>query len=690
MKRFLHVLRPIVAAVCVFGVWGCDDSEDPVPNNEEKTTFEIIDKTVKVAAEGGPASASYRVTNPVEGVTAQAETEAAWITGFEAKSDALAFQVTANTDETEREAVVRVTYADLTGSFTVKQAAKNGEEPDNKAFEITVVNLEATSVEVSVIPEDKEMTYVWGSISTADLNTFPDDLTFVTEWLIPLHEKAAKEAGMTVEELMDQALLKGDSPSLKAVGFAANTEYCVFCIGMDNKLEVLSDFEKVVFTTPQLPAFDATITVEVEGATASCVFSPADSEIGYYRTVYEGTGYDQDVLLRSAQSTVESDIMALSVWGIPREAAVASITLRGEKIDTYALTAETDYTVIMFAINELGYVSSLPVVEEFSTGKPSLSQNVITVEYDKVGGRKAEFTVKTSVPEDPYVFFAFQYADSFKTMSDEEIIAWICDLHKKDMWKWVRHGDVATYEEYLRTETEYVVYAFGYDGGVITTPLFESTFTTTEATLNGCTFRYNYGPYYNGDEAGVKYPSLAEKAAGKVVLPADYEVTGKWYGIWHAVYAGDLTDKTQYPDEDVYQALLKGNVWFQSHMLYTLKYDEEYTMCGFVSTEDGNYSEIWREKIGPFTPEGCSPIDEFNEPDLEPKTASLSATAPRMFDFDALVSPLLNSGGKPQAEAAAEVSQTPSPEVRKAEKVQRPREFKGILLHTCDQSVMNR
>lgn len=685
MKRFLHVLRPIVALVCVFGIWGCNDN--PTPDEPIETTFEIVNKTVSVTAEGGSASASYKVTNPLQGVTAQATTGADWISGFAANGTAITFTVEANPKDIKRDAKVTVTYGDLNGNFTVVQAAAGGEEPSNKAFEITMAKIEATSAVVSVVPKDKEMTYLFGSISSADLNTFPDDLAFVTEFLIPFHEKEAEKAGISVAELMDMALLTGDETSLAVGGFAAETEYCTFCIGMNNKMEILSDFSKVTFTTTRFPEFDAEISVEVEGATASVLCSPADKTTGWFYGLFEKKGHSIEILQKAAQQAVETMIAQLVMWGGDRASHVKNITKHGDYVESFALTAESDYTAIAFTINEAGYVTSEPVVKEFTTGKPVLSENEITIEYTKVMGRRAEFTVWASVDKDPYTFFTYQNGAEWEAMTDDEIIQHICEIEAERLPSYIRRGDISSWEDQLRTETEYVTYAFGWEGGVVTTPLFKGTCTTTKAEMNSSTFLYEYGSYYNGDEAAAKYPDALASAAGKAVFPTIFKVTGEWYGVWHDIYEGDLTDKTQtqYSDENVYQVLRTGgNNWMGADLIYLLKYNTVYTMCGFIETMDGNYGEIYRQLVGPFTKEGCSPISEFDRPDLVTQAIgaqakSFETNVPSIFNLDKLMHP---NKVKPTTMLPQTKLDTEKSKAQKVQKLQRTAKPTGITLYT--------
>lgn len=645
---------PALAVVLTAGLAGCNKPEEEVTPG--KTVFELTQDTVRVAAEGGQASIGYRLEEPQEGASVQPDYDADWLGDFDASVEGtITFTVAANEETEPREAEVTVAYAGLTDSFIVSQAAAGSEEPEpdpDVDFIIEIASCDQSSVTVNVAPKDKEIAYDLGAITPESLNMFPDNAAFVEEYLIPYYEQAAQQYNMTLDAFLTEWLLTGDQSEIKITGLSAEREYFVYCVGLSLEGEMTTELVTEAFTTPAMEAFEAEVSAAVDGPDVTVTVNPADPEEGYVLVIFEGHGHDDAVLVASGQQYIESLVMAYTVWGMSRDAVVAMITRRGEYSESSALSAVSDYTAAAFAVTADGYVCSNPAVNEFTTGEVPQSENEITVTYDNITGRKVEFTVNTT-NEDPYVFMVYQYADSFKDMTDDEITAWI--VENNDLSMLTRYGSVTSYETHLRELTEYVIYAFGYSGGEVNTKLFKSTFTTVEAELNDCSFSYDYGPYYNGDEAAEKYPEQMSGAVGRIVFPATYVVEGDWFGIWHDLYQGDITDETQYPDEDVYQVVVtNGNTWLSANMIYYLNPGEVYTLCGFVETEDGNFSELYRQVVGPYTLEGCSPIEDFN-PQFAPAMAPFNA------DVFRPVSPLRPMTGE-VFESASQTQNQPSQE----------------------------
>lgn len=622
MKRFIKVSAFFASLSLFAGLFGCEPEEPAV----KETKFSVAEEEVKVKAEGGAVTVEYELVNPIEGevVEASVPAECGWIKDLKAEEGKISFTTDANADQESRTAEVTVVYAEFSDKFTVVQdAAETEPEPENEYFDMSIDRQDGTAVYVSIVPKDKEMTYMYGCVPASELKVYPDDETFVEEYLFPYYENLAAEYEASVEELLDAFLVKGDQSGISMAGLSPDTDFYFFAVGMNNKMEILCDFEKIAFRTDPLPDFAAELDVVIDGPNVVASVFPEDESIGYYTVIFNGKGHANDVLLAAGQSSIENIVMSNMISGADRDVTVQLITRYGIYSAEYALMSESDYTFAAFLINEDGYIVSNPVIKEFTTEKTPMSKNEISFEFTKIGGRRVEFTVHTTVPEDPYVFFVFKNGEIAEEKTDDEIIAYICE--NINLSGYIRRGDVNSYATALREKSDYIIYAFGYSGGEVTTKLFKQEFSSIEAEYNESTFSYKFGPYYDGDQAAEKYPNSLANAKGKLVFPADYEVTGEWYGVWHGAAQGDVTDESMYDKEDIYERLrdFGGNTWINTHVLYVFEYDKVYTLCGFVETKDGNFSKLYRMAVGPFTKEGCSPIDEFNEADL----TSLSAVA---------------------------------------------------------------
>ena len=124
MKKLFYLLLalPLAFAACEEPEQGVDDPvKDPVLN--------VTETTLDFTAEGGDGVINYSVENAVEGTEVEATCEADWVTDLTV-AETITFTVAANEAEEAREATITVAYGELTKSVAVKQAAKEGEEPE--------------------------------------------------------------------------------------------------------------------------------------------------------------------------------------------------------------------------------------------------------------------------------------------------------------------------------------------------------------------------------------------------------------------------------------------------------------------------------------------------------------------------------------------------------------------------------
>lgn len=131
--------------------WSPEASDAPVVPE-----LEVNPATVEVVAAGGNAEFGYTVTNPTEGVSVSASTEANWISGFDySTANKVTFTVEENTSTEAREAVITLSYTGAVSKIvTVKQDAAESSEPETPGVEGTYY------VKVTSAPTDWSGTYL--------------------------------------------------------------------------------------------------------------------------------------------------------------------------------------------------------------------------------------------------------------------------------------------------------------------------------------------------------------------------------------------------------------------------------------------------------------------------------------------------------------------------------------------------
>lgn len=111
----------------------------------EPPVLTINQETIEMPAEGGTASITYTLVNPIEGIVIEASTEAGWITDIDLSVDGkISFRTEANTGEKSRYSVVNVSYGNISKSLVVVQAGTEGIVEPVLTFEPETVEATAT------------------------------------------------------------------------------------------------------------------------------------------------------------------------------------------------------------------------------------------------------------------------------------------------------------------------------------------------------------------------------------------------------------------------------------------------------------------------------------------------------------------------------------------------------------------
>ncbi|MBE6202165.1 MAG: hypothetical protein E7135_00705 [Rikenellaceae bacterium] len=101
----------------------------------------IIEESVNLTYDATEGSFTYTVENPVEGVVAEATTDAAWISNLTAADGTVSFTTSVN-EGFVRTATITVTYGEASDSIEVKQGAE-GQDPNLNYYEYNMMSFEA-------------------------------------------------------------------------------------------------------------------------------------------------------------------------------------------------------------------------------------------------------------------------------------------------------------------------------------------------------------------------------------------------------------------------------------------------------------------------------------------------------------------------------------------------------------------
>ena len=153
----------------------------------------INEENVNLEFDATAGSFTYTVENPVEGVVAEATTDAQWISNLVAADGNVSFTTSVN-DGFVREATITVTYGVASDSIEVKQGAA-GQDPDLNYYEYNMLSFEAKARTANVwdiIMSEKHETL--GEVFSRITVQLPEDNT----GLIPTGEYSTEDGSILV------------------------------------------------------------------------------------------------------------------------------------------------------------------------------------------------------------------------------------------------------------------------------------------------------------------------------------------------------------------------------------------------------------------------------------------------------------------------------------------------------------
>lgn len=590
MKKFYLFSMLLTVCISLLGV-GCSDSDEDVVL-PSAVVLEM--QSVDVPAEGGVVQVGYSIENPIEGVSLSCRSDAEWITSIEVSGEAIAVSVQQNVSAEPRTASILLDYAEQVGiaSLEVKQAAAPDE---NAAFKMEVKNPTESSLTISITPTDKEMIYITRTIDAEDYTAL-GGVDGVVRSDIEELVAFAEEVMVTPQELLPDFSDKGDIHDQVMGGLPSGVKFVTYVYGINPEtLERTTDLLALEAAT--LPVEKNQVKFAIEATPDSnyinVKITPIDYEDYYFANVVE---VPQDMTDREIEKKIAADWAEMryiytDAFGLTFEEIPAELCLVGEFVSRVEMEAEKRYVVYAFTINDQALLNSEVAFMTVETGSVAASDNQIKIEVSDLKAYSAFVTITPS-NNDAYAVAAWGAAE-LEGFTDEELKAGLLEEVGGTM-----NGVIEAPLEGLTPNTEYRIFAFGYQGGVMTTELFEKRFKTPEAVLATVEAELNYGRYYDAYAVGALDEQYFEHAIQATVFaPIDfvkYEGEAFYSAFLPATVAEELSDDeiksmviaSYYPtNTDVPYAIL------------SVIYGDSKVGVAFSMDAAGNYSKLYRGEV---------------------------------------------------------------------------------------------
>lgn len=614
MKHFTRVLSLLtIAALTLFT--SCKNGANE-KTDDGKTTITFEKMVIEVSGDGGSYSIAYKIKNGINGIDITTETDTDWIKNIRTEEGRLHFDCDINLLNKERSGYISINYPNLNRKMIeVKQSLSNAIR-----FEMEVHDQKTTRCSTKITPSDSETPYIvymaeqeyflHAGITTAD-ELFQDDYNIYMGW--------AKQYGVTnIEEFLylNEIAFAGEA-DVTWTGMVPEKEYVLYAYaiefnedGTDYTLASPIYHTIITLSANNFEEIEFDVNVEVNGPKVTYTFNPIDWEGKYYIDIYseheimylaEGEVADEEYCKQIAKAWIDM-ITIYQQSGYSGEQLLELMCLQGADSYSELLEADTAYSMNFYGIemvDGLPQVTTKPYTVNFRTGVVGASDMQIDIKVENCYVRVADITLTPTNDVDPYIATFLRKSDvpSYAT-TDELIIEWLANFNLSSYI-----GSVTTNVANLSPDTEYVLYAFGYYGGVVTTGLFSQEFKTEPEGVcqNSVIGVTHNGPY-----------SLVELEAAdpdKYYNYGTFESYG-WYGMWAEI---ETEKPTKYVFHSIYRmdeivksgmdAVFADLVSYRSDHVQFLSGENgvNYVMCAVAMDERGNYSEMWMSEPFSYT-----------------------------------------------------------------------------------------
>lgn len=598
-----------LSLVAVMGLAFFTSCEKPeggkVDNNAPKINLEQTE--LNVGYEGGTYRINFTITNPVEGQSTMATPSENWISDVfvDDVNGVITFDVATNSSKDSRSAVLEVNYQGVEKPVQVTIAQSGDTTP-----EFEMVNVETTFREVTfdLLPLHKNRTYVMNVNSKNyiidegledDEALFQDDMAYF-EYLGYWH-------GQSAVEIMAERAKEGDVIEQVITSCAPGTDYVLYAYYVDlTDGTRTSDITRFTVTTRavELTNVEFEIDYTVNEAFVDVEIAPQDYSGSYYFDMLPADAADAYVATYGVtlekyfeiwwNSNVTNDINN----GFFAEEIISNYCSVGSDSHVFDLLQTTRYYLVSFAVEGHAYCASTPKFLEITTSTVSPSDLVVTPYVNNIRSIKAEIGY-TASNDDPYVSGLIS-AEEFETLGSSEQ-AKIASLIRLMDPITTSTGSYKGEVKGLTPETEYVVFAFGFRGGVATTQMYTTTFTTLsdEPGAADLTMTNTIG-YFDLYDIAEVYPTYAGTAQtyGDVYAfyPVEFTIDPLGSKPYYVTYTWDSkAHYEQFIEENpnyLIEQLLRDGVKPVGRQLLWVEYGKYNTIIYMAEDSEGRYSEM--------------------------------------------------------------------------------------------------
>ena len=510
---------------------------------EVKTSnLTISTKEVVAKAEGERVRFTYSLQSPVEGATLEVKCAAEWVSDIAVYPSFVDVTVAKNDTGAERSTVLECKYQREKINLRLVQDAWH--EP----LAIDITKVEATAVVFSVTAYNEETTWIGQVVGKEWFDAYSED-EIVSEDLI-YFGGCALEEDKSLEEYLSSILSRGSHAELRINGLDTESEYVVYIYGLNTLGQrTTAIYSEAFTTTAPYEGNDVTyeFDIKINRAIADISITPSHEGVAYFNNLitredFEAYGGD---INKAADAVIAKIIDDYAAWDYTLAETFEYNTDYVATNYQFEAMANTEYVAFAFKWNERCERLSEVSYKWFSIGSIPPSNNKLQMTISNVTQSTFYVDIKTT-NNDPYAIIAIPSIEIAKMRNDAAIFDYILKNYGTSfLYNYIFEGDIEGEFSGMEADTEYAVLLFGYEAGVLTTPITRENITTLKSGgIDACQY-------------DIVISDIDDREAYVTITPSDYSI---WY-YWNVFEASATEEDVKAYIEHSLNSYYYGDYW---------------------------------------------------------------------------------------------------------------------------------
>lgn len=459
-------------------------------------------------------------------------------------------------------------------------------------MEYKIIKNTQTSIDLNVIPSDNSVNYFFGYLSKLEFDEVYGSFDILVHDRIDeiRHMIDQYQQYYGVDWTFDHFTNTG--VSIKNIkNLIPNSDYYVFSVGFDaNGIITTPIVTELIHVPDVVLTDDCSFVVEandIRSTDFNVSVKPSKNGTLYFVGVSQSNILDYYTLDEIAAMYLNSENEMGTDW---------SKACRGERnLDTYddlrlsPLKPDTEYLVLVFGVSSSGERTTKITSMKCRTTEVRPVDMKFDIDVTNITSSSANVVVTPSDNSQMYFWECYHYDEYTAAGTDENFIQYAISKAVSEGSFETRKGQTIDVLDngFLRSNNKYIIFAFGYAGGV-TTPLFKKEFTTPQRQYSNADVRVSW-KISDGNILYLQDPSRYESYYKKACITFTIEPVTDSYS-WYFSAFGNTASYLHGLDKEelIYAIEVQGRLNYnKTEVSYSVPWGKEMSAAYVALDENG-------------------------------------------------------------------------------------------------------